>query len=439
MLVIIIMDSSLTIFCTPRSGRIINISNTELYLIYSIIFIISNIVLLNIVNNLKSNLKNKYFYFIVLIIQSLLSITLLTLYGQMILYSNYYNLFIFVIVYISFLSSIGFLSILTVKLVRWFTLTSNYSILLYGIAISIFILNTIIGLVYVTQILLTHTDIIKPASCRALFGSLFHINPGLSIYLSNLYDIISIISFIAVWFVTIFMLKQYSHSIGKIKYWVLVSVPLIAFMTKYEIILYYILYDPSILEIFSSIRSNSIVDQIVSTFLNSNLQIGGIFFAIAFLVVAKKIPKGHRIVNSLIISLIGMMFLFGSKNVSALIIPAYPPVGIVAISFMGLASYLLLVGIYSSATIAARDITLRKYLNKKVENDTTLLNNIAYAENENEIQKNVKSLMNYSSQWQQNNNIQLEMNQQEIKEIVDGVISEVKENIMKNDGKMRKK
>ena len=61
--------------------------------------------------------------------------------------------------------------------------------------------------------------------------------------------------------------------------------------------------------------------------------------------------------------------------------------GIVAISFMSLASYLLLVGIYSSATIVARDITLRKYLSKKVENDTTLLNNIAYAENENEIEK----------------------------------------------------
>src|SRR5215204_2285606 len=437
MLVITIMDSSLTIFCTPRSGRIINISNTELYLIYSIIFIISNIVLLNIVNNLKSNLKNKYFYFIVLIIQSLLSITLLTIYGQMILYSNYYNLFIFVIVYTSFLSSIGFLSILTVKLVRWFTLIPNYSILMYGIAISIFILNTIIGLVYVSQILLAHPDIIKPASCRVLFGSLFHINPGLSIYLSNLYDITSIISFIALWFVTIFMLKQYSRSIGKIKYWILVCVPLIIFMTKYEIILYYFLKDPAILEIFSSIRLNPIVDQIVYTFLNSNLQIGGIFFAIAFLAIAKKIPKGHRIVNSLIISSIGMMFLFGSKNVSALIILSYPPVGIVAISFIGLASYLLLVGIYSISTIAARDIRLRKYLSKKVENDTTLLTNIAYSESESEIQKNVKSLIDYSSQWQQNNT-QHELNQQEIKEIVDDVISAVKENIVKNDGKMRK-
>ncbi len=102
------MDSSLTIFCTPKSSRIINISNTELYLIYSIIFIISNIVLLNIVKDTISNLKqNRYFYFMVLIIQSLLSITLLTIYGQMIINSNYYNLLIFIIVYTSFLSSIG--------------------------------------------------------------------------------------------------------------------------------------------------------------------------------------------------------------------------------------------------------------------------------------------------------------------------------------------
>jgi hypothetical protein len=205
----------------------------------------------------------------------------------MIIYSNYYNLLIFIIVYTSFLSSICFLLILTVKLLRWFSLSPNYSVLIYGIAISFFILNTIIGLVYVSQILLAHTDIIKPASCRVLFGpascrvlfgSLFHINPSLSIYLSNLYDITSIISFVTLWFVTTIMLNQYSRSIGKIKYWILVSVPLIVFMTKYEIILFFFLKDPTILEIFSSIRSNSILDQIASIFLNSNLQIGGDIF-----------------------------------------------------------------------------------------------------------------------------------------------------------------
>jgi hypothetical protein len=323
------------------------------------------------------------------------------------------------------------------KLLRWFSLTPKYSILFYGIAISFFILNTIIGLVYVTQALTTHTDVIKPASCRVMFGSLFNINPELSIYLSNLYDIISIISFITIWLVTIFMLKQYSHNIGKIKFWILVSIPLIFFMTKYEVLLYYFLYDQSLLNIFSSIRISPSINPIVHTVLDSNLQFGGVFFAIVFLVIAKKIPHRHQIVNSLIISLIGMMLLFSSKDISTIILPSYPPLGIVGISFIGLASYLLLLGIYSSATIAARDITLRKYLFKKVENDTELLNNIAYAENEIEIQKNVKSLITYSSQWQEEQNNQFEINQQELKGIINDVISEVKEKTNKN-GKIKK-
>jgi hypothetical protein len=434
MLIIIIMDSSLTISCTPRSSRIINISNTELYFMYSIIFIISNIVLFTIVKSITSHL-NKYYYFTILIIQSLLSITLLTIYGQIILYSNYSNLFIFVIMFTSFLSSIGFLSILIVRLFHWFSITPNYSILFYGIAISFFIVNTILGLTYLIQALSTHNDIIKPTSCRAMFASLFNPNPDLSISLSNLYDLTLIISFIVIWFVTAFMLKQYSRNIGKIKYWILVSIPLIFFMTKYEVLLYYFLSDPSISGIFSSISINPPFNPIVYTLLNSNLQLGGIFFAILFLVISKKIPKGHQIINSLITSSIGMMLLFSSKNVSTLILPSYPPIGIVAISFLGLASYLLLLGIYSSATITARDIKLRKYLNKKVEKDTTLLNNIAYAENESEIQKNVKSLMDYSSQWQENTN-QYEINQQEIKEIINDILSEVKEN--KKDNKLKK-
>jgi hypothetical protein len=138
------MDSSLTIFCTPRSNRIFNVSNTELYFIYSIILIISNIVLFNIVKSITSNL-NKYYYYIILIIQSLLSITLLTIYGQIILYSIYSSFFILIVVYISLLSSIGFLSILTMKLMRWFSLTSNYSVLLYAITKLIIIKNFIVN------------------------------------------------------------------------------------------------------------------------------------------------------------------------------------------------------------------------------------------------------------------------------------------------------
>jgi hypothetical protein len=227
------------------------------------------------------------------------------------------------------------------------------------------------------------------------------------------------------------MLNQYSRRIGKIKYYFLVIIPLVVFMTKYEVMFYYFLSDPTILDIFY-IELGPNLNPIVHILLNANLQFGAVFFAIAFLVIAKKIPKKHNIVNSIIISLFGMMFLFGSKDISPLIVPSYPPVGIVAISYMGLASYLLLVGIYSSATIAARDITLRKYLNKMVGNDTSLLRNIAFSEKESEIEKNVKSLMTYSSEWQESNK-QFEIDQHELKDIIEDVISEVKANMKRED------
>ena len=427
------MDGSLIIFCTPKSNRIINLSNTELYLIYSIVFIVSNIILLKLVTKATSNLKkeNKYYFFIILIVQSFISLILVTIYGQITFYSNYSNFLIFLIVGSSFLSSIAFLIILTGKLLYWFSLTPNYLTFIYGIAILIFIINTIIGLVYLTEVLSTHNDIIKPASCRAIFASLFSINPDLSIFLSKLYDITSIISFVAIWLVTTIMLNQYSRRIGKIKYYFLVIIPLVVFMTKYEVMFYYFLSDPTILDIFY-IELGPNLNPIVHILLNANLQFGAVFFAIAFLVIAKKIPKRHNIVNSIIISLFGMMFLFGSKDISPLIVPSYPPVGIVAISYMGLASYLLLVGIYSSATIAARDITLRKYLNKMVGNDTSLLRNIAFSEKESEIEKNVKSLMTYSSEWQENNK-RFEIDQHELKDIIEDVISEVKANMKRED------
>ena len=432
-LIIIIMDGSLTIFCTPKSNRIINISNSELYLIYSIVFIVSNIVLLKLVTKATSNLKkeNKYYFFIILTVQSFISLILVTIYAQITYSSNYSNFLIFLIVGSSFLSSIAFLIILTGKLLYWFSLTPNYLTFIYGIAILIFIINTIIGFVYLTEVLSTHNDKIKPASCRAIFASLFSINPDLSIFLSKLYDITSIISFVSIWFATTTMLNQYSRRIGKIKYWFLVTIPLVVFMTKYEVMFYYFLSDPTILDIFY-IELGPNLNPIVHILLNANLQFGAVFFAIAFLVIAKKIPKRHNIVNSIIISLFGMMFLFGSKDISALIVPSYPPVGIVAISFMGLASYLLLVGIYSSASIAARDITLRKYLNKMVGNDTSLLRNIAFSEKESEIEKNVKSLMTYSSEWQESNK-RFEIDQHELKEIIEDVISEVKANMKRED------
>jgi len=430
------MDGSLTIFCTSRGNRPINISNAELYLIYSIIFIVTNIVILKIVKKTTSKVSlNKYLLFSVCAIQLLGSTILLTIYVQITFYSYYYNNYVILIVFASLLSSIGFLSILTIKLFGWFSRVRDRLILIYGITMLLFILNTVIGLMYLTQILSTHPEVIKAASCRAIYGSFYNINPTLSINLSKTYDFTSIVCFILAWSATTIMLRQYSLKVGKIRYWFLVSIPLVFFMSKYEILFYYFLSNSALLDIFS-INSYSSSNVLLSIILRSNLQFGGVFFAIVFLVIASKIPKGHQIVNSLLISLMGMMFIFGSKDISALTLATLPPVGIVSISFMGIASYLLLMGMYSISKISSRDTNLRKYISQKVEKDTTLLMNIGLSEKESEIEKNIKPLIDYSVQWQEEHK-EHDISQHEIKAIVSDMVSQIRENIKKEEKKRK--
>jgi len=91
---------------------------------------------------------------------------------------------------------------------------------------------------------------------------------------------------------------------------------------------------------------------------------------------------------------------------------------------MGLASYMVYIGIYSAASLTARDKKLRRDLIDKVENNMMLLKSIASSQDQIDIEKNVKQLMNLSTQWQEENK-QHDMTQEEIREVVKDVISEV--------------
>ena len=163
----------------------------------------------------------------------------------------------------------------------------------------------------------------------------------------------------------------------------------------------------------------------MNTLLNSNLQIGGLFFGMAFFAIALKITGGLELRKSLTLTGIGIMFLFSSKDVSTLIISSYPPLGAVSIAFMGIASYMVYIGIYSTATIIARDKKLRKDLREKVDNNVMLLKSIATSQDEIDVEKCVKPLMNLSTQWQRVNE-EHDMTQNEIREIVNDVISEIR-------------
>lgn len=424
---VIIRSLNLDIFCLPKATRLFGISNEELFLLYSVIFTIINVFLLKFSLNLEPSLfKNRRILFLAILINQLLIASLLFLiYGQMKINSQYNNALFYTIIYASLISSAAFLAISGIQFLRWFVRGKNYLVMIYGLVMLVLFANSVIGIIYLSQVSVTHSDMIKRTSCSVMFGALSITRPGLVNSLANAYDITSFFSFVLAWLATVLMLKEYSKRINRLVYWFVVTLPLVFFLSRYELALYYFASEQGG-DILASITVNSDIYgyKTLETLLNHNLQLGGVFFGIAFLTIATKLTGRGQQRKALILTGIGIMFLFASKDISTLIISSYPPLGAVSIAFIGLASYMVYLGIYSAASLA-RDKKLRRDLRQKVENNVMLLKSIATSQDELDIEKNVKHLMNLSTQWQEQNK-QHEMTPEEIREIAKDVILEVK-------------
>jgi hypothetical protein len=259
-----------------------------------------------------------------------------------------------------------------------------------------------------------------------MMGTLGYPNPEAINILAILYDITSFFSFVLAWLVTVLMLKEYTKHRNKLVYWLIFALPLIFFLPKYEVALYYFSSN-QIDNILTSINLNSDIYgyQTLNTLLNSNLQVGGAFFGIAFLTIAAKLTSEREQRKPLIITGIGIMFLFASKDISTLIISSYPPLGVVSIAFMGIASYMVYAGIYNTAAHAARDKKLRRDLRVNIENNMKLLRSIASSQDRSEMEKNVKELMTLSKHLQKEEE-EPDLTQNEIRDIVNDVILELK-------------
>jgi hypothetical protein len=194
---------------------------------------------------------------------------------------------------------------------------------------------------------------------------------------STAYNITKIMSFILIWIATVLLLHHHSIRVGKAKYWLIVSIPLLYFLGQFQGLF---------IDAFSGFRLQyTFIYNIAFTLIfNSTYPVGGILFGLAFWNIAKN-TKNVSIRTYLTISAIGVILLFGAQQASTLIRSPYPPFGSPSLSFDGLSSYLILIGIYYSALSVARDSELRKSIIKSVQQQSTLLHSIGTAEMEEEV------------------------------------------------------
>ena len=388
---IVVFDSTIVQFSSYSGVEIPSSINITIFIVFSVVFVLSSTALLSSVRRSISTtdaykpglLGLKYFHGLMISTQILTVATILTIIFQMLAISEYSLVLLRIQAYLSHISAMVFLSFLVFLFGSWMTTKRVYTIILYTIAFSLACVNLAVSLIYLESYLsIALIANVKPYSIVSYVTNFGGMSVAES--LSIVFDALSLSSFLLMWIASAIFLSQYRHKMGRIKYFSLVSIPL----------LYYIFpFQGYFGDIFFSLLHSSPVSYSIIYILifSATKQVGAVLFSLTFWA-ASTLVYDNRIRKSLLFSSIGMGILFGTFQIAPLQYHVYPPYGFITQAFIPLGAYLLLVGIFSSARVISRDSELRKGFYKSAASQLSLLKTIGISQMEKELEKQVKSM-----------------------------------------------
>ena len=289
----------------------------------------------------------------------------------------------------------------------------NLMILILGISMIAYVVNGVLGLVNYANLLTQHKSVIRSTDV-AVFPTFSLATIGDIIIFSV--QITSGIAYVLSWIGTVMLLRPYIEKLGKIKFWLIMVASMLYFLITFPLFtLGY--YNPSENE-------NAMTNMILTS--GASI-LAGVIFGAAFLSVARTLQRGSAIRNNMIIAAYGfvLFYIAGSAMVSQ---AAYPPYGLVAVSFTGLSCYLIYSGFYFSAIAVSQDIALRQTIRKSVMEQSKLLDHIGSAQMERELQGLVLTLAEKAStMMEEKTGVEPPMTEGEMKDYMEFVIREVKE------------
>ncbi len=418
-IIILIVDTSIVKISAIIGGLSATGSSIVIFAVMCVIFAVGQYLILGFVRRVnEKRIANRRLRLstigrAVSIIQYALIAIFASIILEMLFTSSYNVLFLEIVIWINYILAIALLGFLAQRFLSWFRSNHNPVVLAYSLAIIMISINAIFTVLYVTNELTS-----KPANIQP---EITPVAPYSSVYdiFNSGYVVTSVMSFILTWVATVLLLHNYSRKLGRAKYWILVSIPLVYFLSQFQ---------PLFLNVFEPLRlSEPILFGIVYTlFFSATVPAGAILFGIAFWSVARNMSR-NIVKQYMMISAYGMMLLFSSNQAAGLVLIPYPPFGLVTVSFFGLAPYLLLIGIYSSAISVAEDSNLRRSIRRFAMKESRLLDSIGMAQMEDEIQKKVITFTKRNQdRMAEETGIQSSLTEEDMKEYLEQVIREVK-------------
>jgi hypothetical protein len=384
-----------------------------------IIFSLSHtLILVNIRKRLKGLFKSsqhtlKAVFQIIAIVQFILSGLLVLVLFQILIDLSYKTSLIIGIVGISYISGIFNIAILSERFIRWIHSGRSYISLLFGFATFSILLNTIITLIFIVTVLQT-----QPNDIGWHIGILSATFTSFNETLRQLYSISFIIAYVITWFATVTVLRSNSYRLGKVKFWAFVILPLLYIIGEFQIL---------ILPLLSEFRSaDPVTFTIVYTLIFNTIKFAGaFFFGIGFWSMARKIQQ-KSLKSFLNISAYGLILLFVTNQATLLLNTLFPPLGLMTACFVGLSSFLLLVGTYSAAVSVSNDARIRKAIRSSVETESHLIGDIGDAEMQMTLNAKVFSMMNkLQRRLQKDTQVDSSLTDEDIKNYTNQVIQEL--------------
>ena len=380
--------------------------------------VFSQLMILNFVRNkigksfLSHNrigLLNKVIVLIQLGIIALLVLVFL----EVSLTSSYHTILIRTVIMSSFLTASALTALLSWRFIVWIRSNKNRLMIVYLIASLFISVSAIAGVVYFLDQLFYQPDVIYPKT----YGDyLTHIEIGNS-SLVYVYTISSAIAFVLLWTGTVFLLQSYRKKIGRWKYWILMSIPLLYFLSQFQ---------PAVLNFLLSYVSDDpmLFNLVYIIMVNASRPIGGVLFGLAFILVARKL-QNQEVKGYLVITGIGFLLLLVSYEAQALITAPFPPLGLLSGSYFGLAAYLIFIGLYSSAVSISQDARLRSSIRRSIESEVRFLGNIGEAEMDHRIlDKVLTTSKRFSEVMPEETGVWSSLSDEEIKEYIQEVLAE---------------
>ena len=356
---------------------------------------------------------------IVTLVQYVIMTLLAFVLFQILVTSHYSASILAAVTSISYILATAMLALLSQRFFSWFKSNRNTVILLYGLSAAILSINSGFTFLLVNNAFVNMPGELYPTMLGA--GEYLVRSPWGSM-LNYSYFVSSILSFLVTWVATALLLLHYSYKLGKVKYWIILAIPLVYFTSQF-VTFFLNIFQPFF-------QSQPVFYGILVTLLFTlSKPVGGILYGVAFWTLARSIRQHNSVRNYMIISAYGFVLLFASNQAIVLVTAPYPPFGLATVSFVGVSSYLLMVGIYSSAISVSLDIGLRKAIRKSITEQSNLLHSIGTAQMEKELESRVLTISRkVSDKIEEETGVESSMTEVEMKQYLNDVLKEIKTN-----------